>query len=118
MCRLVSDYRATSVTAVYYDISLLGVGLCLDGAENTAAGVGSVAGVDINVERAEAEGAMIARGISEGEHLLAAVLADKAVIVFCESFVFHTVPLDRLGRLSLRAQIYNRKVVYLFSLNG
>ena len=60
----------------------LGIRLDLNGAKDTVAGVGSVTGVYINVERAEAEGAMIARGVSEGEHLFFAVSADESVIVF------------------------------------
>ena len=50
MSRLVSYHLAALVTAMDDDIALLGVGLCFDGAEDTAAGVGSVTGVDINVE--------------------------------------------------------------------
>ena len=93
MCRLISDDGAAFVTAVDDDVALLGVGLCLDGAENTAAGVGSVAGVDIYMQRAQAEGTMVSRGVAEGQNLLATAFADEAVVVFGKSFVFHFVPL-------------------------
>lgn len=73
------------------DISLLGVGESLNRAENTATVVGSVAGVDVNVKRAEAEGAVISRGVAERQHLFSAVPADKSLVVFLKSFVFHPV---------------------------
>lgn len=79
---LVADGCAATVTSVYDDVALLGVGLGLHGAENSAAGVCPVAGVDVNVERAKAERAMIARGVAEGQDLFAAVLADEAFILF------------------------------------
>ena len=88
---LVSYYGTASVAFVYDDIPLLRVRLCLDRTENTAAVVGSVTGVDIHVQRAEAEGAVVARGVAERKDLLAAALADEAVVVFGESLVFHIV---------------------------
>ena len=45
----------------------------------------------IHVQGAQAKRTVVARGISEGENLLATVLAYKAIVVFCESFVFHIV---------------------------
>ena len=65
MRRLVSYHLAAHVTAMYDDVSLLGIGLCLDGAENAAAGIGSVTGVYINVQRAKAKRAVISRGVSK-----------------------------------------------------
>ena len=92
--RLVSHRPAASLTAVGDNISALGVGLSLDGTENSAAVVGSVTGVNIDVQGAQTEGAVVSRGIAEGENLFAAVLADKAVIVFGKSFVLHTISLS------------------------
>ena len=56
---LVANNRTAALATVNYDISALGIRLCLDGAKNAAAGVCSVAGVYINMKRAKAEGAMI-----------------------------------------------------------
>ena len=85
VCRLVSYNCAAPVTAVNYDIAALGVGLCLNRAEYSAAGVCSVAGIYVNVQRTEAEWAMITRGVSERKHLLVAVFTYKAGIVLGKS---------------------------------
>ena len=69
---------ATTVTAVDEDVATLGVGKGADGAENAATGVGAVAGENVYVQRAEAEGAVVARGVAKGQYLTAAVLAYKA----------------------------------------
>ena len=79
---LVSDDGAALFTLVENYKASLCIGLGSAGAKDSAAFVRSVSGVYINVERAEAEGAMIARGVSEGEHLFFAVSADESVIVF------------------------------------
>lgn len=92
--RLVSYYGTASVAFVYDDIPLLRVRLCLDRTENSAATVCSVAGVYIHVQGAQAKRTVVARGISEGENLMAAVLAYEAVVVFCESFIFHIIRLS------------------------
>ena len=78
MGRLVAHYGAAFVTAVDDDISALGVRLRFDRAKNSAAFVRSVTGVNIDMKRAKAEGAMVARRIAERKHLLAAILADEA----------------------------------------
>ena len=83
------DFAAT-VTAVDENVATLGVGKGADGAENTATGVGAVAGENVYVQRAEAEGAMVARGVAERENLLATVLAGEATIVFLKSFLLHS----------------------------
>lgn len=57
--RLVSYRLATFIASMDNDISLFGIGKGLNRAKNTAAIVSSVAGVDINVKRAEAEGTVI-----------------------------------------------------------
>jgi len=85
----VADCRAATLAFMDYYISALGVGLGFYRTENSAAFVCSVAGVYIDVERAKAEGAVVARGVAEWQNLLAAIFADKAVIVFCKAFRFH-----------------------------
>ena len=89
VCRLVSYRLAAFFAAVDDNIAALGVGKRSYRAKYSAATVLSVTGVYINVERAKAEGAMIARGVAERKHLSSAILAGEAVIVFCESFSFH-----------------------------
>ena len=90
VCRAVADGSAAFVAAVNYDISALCVGERLNGAQDTAAVVGSVTGIYINVQGAKTKGAVISRGVSEREHLLAAILADKALVVFLKSLFFHS----------------------------
>ena len=80
--RLVSYNGAALFALVENYKAALRVGLCSAGAKYSSAFVSSVPGVYINVERAEAEWAMITRGVSEGEHLFFTVGADKSVIVF------------------------------------
>ena len=91
--RLVSCFipyhRTASVTLMDYYVSLLRIGLSLYGAQNSSAIVRSVSGINIHVQRTEAEGAMITGGVAEGQYLASAILADKSVIVFCKSFLFH-----------------------------
>ena len=87
--RLVSDGRAALVTTVNDYIAALGIGKRAYRAKYSAAIILSVTGVYINVERAKAEGAMIARGVTERKHLFFAILADESVVVFGESFRFH-----------------------------
>ena len=70
-------------------VAVLDVGLGADRLQFTAAGVGTVTGVDVNVERPEAKRAVVARGVAEREDLFSAVCTNKAAIVFCESFLFH-----------------------------
>ena len=89
--RLVAHRSAAFVTAVDDDKALFGIGQSLYGTKDTVAIVGSVAGIYINVERAEAEGTVISRGVTKGKHLSATVLTDKACIVFLKSLVFHIV---------------------------
>ena len=83
--RLIADDRAASLTAVNYDISLFRVGKGLDRAKYSAAVVCSVPRVYINVERAKAEGTMVARGVAQGHNLSSAAFANKALVVFLES---------------------------------
>ena len=89
VCSLISHHGTALVTFMYDNVALLGIGLCLDRSENSATVVGSVAGVYIDVQRAEAEGTVISRGVAERQHFFSAILAYKSAVVFCESFVFH-----------------------------
>ena len=57
--RLITYHGAASVTLVYDDVSLFGVRLGLYRTEYSAAIVSSVTWVDINVQRAEAEGTVV-----------------------------------------------------------
>ena len=86
MSRLISDYGAAFFALMDDNVSALGIGLCLDCAENSAAGICTVTGVYVNVKRGEAEGAMVARGVSKREYLLAAALAYKALVELRKSF--------------------------------
>ena len=79
---LVSHRPAASITAVGDNISALGVGLSLDGTENSAAVVGSVTGVNIDVQAPQAKRTMVARGHRKRLHRLAAVRADKSAVIF------------------------------------
>ena len=73
---------AALVTTVQNNIALLGMRLGAIGAQNAAAGILSVTGVNIHVERAKAKRTVIARGIAKGHDLFAAIFAYKAGIVF------------------------------------
>jgi hypothetical protein len=57
--RTVSDYRAAFIASVDYNVASLRIGLGAYRAQNAAAGIGTVAGVYVNVKRAKTEGAMI-----------------------------------------------------------
>lgn len=74
----VADGCAAFVTAVNDDKSLFGIGQGLNGAENSLTVVGSVTGVYVNVKRAEAKRAVIARGVAKWLNLFATVFAYEA----------------------------------------
>ena len=90
---LIADGRAAFIAFIDDDISLFRVGENLNGAEDSAAVVGAVAGVYVYMNRTKAMGAVVAGGDAEGFHLESAVFADKAVIVFLKAFFFHKIPL-------------------------
>ena len=69
--------------------AFFGIGLCADGLHRTFAFAGAVTGIDVHVKRPEAEGAVIAGGKAERLHGFSAVLTNKAVIIFGESFLLH-----------------------------
>ena len=111
---LVARDCAASVTLVDKDIASPCVRLCLDRAEYAATGVGSVAGVYVHVYRAEAEGAVIARGVAEGQNLPAAIHAGEAAVVLGKSLVTHSLWLHnkylRVSFINYRAN-YEKKGV-------
>ena len=79
---LVANGSAAFFAAVDYYISPFCIGLGFNWAQNSAAGVLSVPGVYINVKRRKAERAVVARGVSERQNLLAAIFAGEAGVVF------------------------------------
>ena len=89
VCRLVADRCAALLAAVRNDKALFIVGLASDGAENTAAGILAVARQNIDVQRTEAEGAMVARGVPERQNLFSAACAEKSAVIFLKSLGFH-----------------------------
>ena len=82
-------YLAAFGAFVENDIAFFGVCYHFYRVHNAVAFARSVAGVYIHVERAKALRAMVARGVTQGLYLKAAVGADKAVIVFCKKLLFH-----------------------------
>ena len=90
---LIADGRAAFIAFIDDDISLFRVGENLNGAEDSAAVVGAVAGVYIYMNRTKASGAVVAGSDAEGFDLKSTVFADKAVIVFLKAFFFHKIPL-------------------------
>ena len=91
VCRLVAHDLAALVAAEDYNITALRIGQGAYGAQYSSALVCSVTGIYIHVQGAKAEWAMIARGVAEGQDLLAAIFAYKAGVVFCKSLVFHSL---------------------------
>ena len=49
----------------------------------------AIPGVDVHVQRPQAKGAMIARGIAQRNHFLSAMRANKTVVIFRKSLLFH-----------------------------
>ena len=81
-------------------VTLFGIGFYSDGLHLPAAGVGTVSRIDVHVERPEAEGAMVAGGIAQRKHLLAAMGTNKSVVVFGKAFLFH-VKLPRIEKYNV-----------------
>ena len=86
---LVAHGGTAFLTSVDKHVASLGVGLRLDGTEDAAAWVGPVTGIDIHVERAEAEGTVVSGGVAQGQDLLAAILAYESVVVLGKSGSIH-----------------------------
>ena len=91
------------------DISLLRVGLDEDRLHQTEALAGAVAGIFVNMNRPQAERAMVARGRAERLYLSSAMSADESRIVFCKSFIF---------KLHFFASFFAflKKALYFFSI--
>ena len=89
VCRAVAAYRAALAALVDDDISLFRVGLDGDGIHYPAAVARPVAGVYVDVQRTKAPRAMVARRISERQHLKTAVLTYKAAVVFLKKLLLH-----------------------------
>ena len=89
VCRAIASDLTAFVAFVDDDISFFRVRFHADGAEDTAAGVGAVAGIDVHVQGTEAFGAMIAGAVTKGFYFKAAVFADERIVVFGKAFLFH-----------------------------
>ena len=83
------------------DITFFGVRLRFDRTQDATAGIGAVAGVDIYVERAKTARTMVAGAVSERLDFKSAVFADKGIVVFGESFLFHSALRLRLFMLMI-----------------
>ena len=73
------------------NVALFGVSNNLNRLHRRATFAGSVAGIYINVQRPQAERAVVARGVSERLDLFAAMGADKTVVILRKSFALHRV---------------------------
>ncbi len=80
---------AAFVAFVDDHISFFGIGFHSNGAQDPAAGIGTVPWVDVNMKGAEATGTVIAGAVSQGSHFKAAIFADEAIVIFCKAFLFH-----------------------------
>ena len=90
MRRAVTRDRAAFLTFMYDNISFLRIHFCGYRLHYAAAFVRSVSRIYVNVERAEAERAVISRRVAEGKHLFTAIFADKTAVVFRKPFALHT----------------------------
>ena len=88
---LVASYLRAFFALVNDYVPLFRVGDGTYRAEYTAAVGRAVARIDIEMQRAKAVWAVIARGVSERGHLLAAGGTDKSAVIFGKAFVFHCI---------------------------
>ena len=80
----------TAFTAfVCYDEPALGIGLGGDRVHDPAAVSRTVARVHVKVKGTQADGAVIAGGVSERCDLVSAVFANKGSVIFLKTFCFH-----------------------------
>ena len=79
LCATVNDDKATAR-----------VGFGADRFHLAAAGVCAVAGIDVEVDRREAERAVVARREPQGQDFSAADGAYEAVVVFAKAFFLHS----------------------------
>ena len=83
----VAAYMAAFLAFMDDDVSASRICFNADRPHDAAAFGGSVAGVDVDVQRAKASRTMVPRRISERFDLKPAVCADEALIVFAKSFL-------------------------------
>ena len=98
--RAVVPREAADGATVSYDEAAAGIGFYGYRLHKPAALRGTVAGVDIDMERAEASRAMIARTVAERLNLKPAVFADERVVVFCKKLLL------RISHLRIFFSIY------------
>lgn len=96
MCCFVLHYSAAFLTSVNDYVSAFWIRLGFDRTQNTSAFVGSISGVDIDMQRAKAERTVVPGCVSQRENLFTAILANKSVVVFSKSFIFHISPFSVL----------------------
>ena len=77
------------------DKPLSRIGLYAQGHHFSAAFRGAVTGIDVQVKRPEAEGAMVAGAVAERLYLPSAIGADKGGVIFCKAFLFHKKSLSK-----------------------
>ena len=89
MCCAVAMDLAAFGAAMNDDVSFAGIRLGTDRLHLPAAGVCSVTGIDVYVQRPETKRAVIARGKAQRFNLFSAMRANKAAIIFAKAFLFH-----------------------------
>ena len=89
MRRAATHKLAAFVAFVDDNIPLFRVGHRRHRAQKSAALVGAIPGVFVNVKRGKTKGTVIARAFAKGQNLFFTVFADKSRVVFCKSFRFH-----------------------------
>ena len=89
MCGTIAHQCAAAGAAMPDDISLARVRFCSFGFHQPAAGVGTVSGENIHMQRVQAERAVIPGRISQRKHRFPTVGTYKSVVIFLKSFGFH-----------------------------
>ena len=93
VCRLISADLTAFITAMNDDVALFGIGFYLDRAQNAAARIHTVAGIDIHVQGAKTARAVIAGAVAQRFDGQTAVFTYESIVVFGESFLFHNIVL-------------------------
>jgi len=92
MCGAAAPESAAFYAAVYDYIPLFRVGQGTDRLHQPAAATGAVAGEVVDMQRPEAKGAVIPRGVAERPDFCPASGADKAGVIFGKALGFHICP--------------------------
>ena len=79
------------------DETATGIGLGADRFHRAAAGIGTVAGVDVHVERPKAKRAMVAGGVAQRQDFAPAMRADKTVVVLGKALLLHGVSFPKFA---------------------